>query len=68
MLLTNTITFYDEIGVYVVVGRAVNVIYLEFCKAFDTAKSTLERWTRQGDCGKLAGCSGSKDSAQWFKV
>ena len=62
------ITFYDEIGVYVDADRAVNVIYLEFCKTFDTVKSTLERWTRQEDYGKLSGWSGSMGSAQWFKV
>lgn len=66
--MTNLITFYDEISVYVDAGRAVHVIYLEFRKAFDTVKNKLERQTRQEDYGKLAGWSGSKDGAQWFKV
>lgn len=66
--LTNLITFDDEISVYVDAGRGVDGIYLEFCKAFDTVRSTLERWTRQEDYGKLVGWSGSKDRAQWFKV
>lgn len=68
MFLTNLITFYAEISVYVDAGRAVDVIYLEFHKAFDAVKSTLEIWTRREDCGKLAGWSGSKDSAQRVKV
>ncbi|GAB0181930.1 mitochondrial enolase superfamily member 1 [Grus japonensis] len=34
--LTNSITFYDEITGLVDEGRAVDIVYLDFNKAFDT--------------------------------
>ncbi|CAM4637192.1 unnamed protein product [Lepidochelys olivacea] len=53
--LTNLIAFYDEITGSVDMGKAVDVIYLDFSKAFDTASNSfpasklkkygLDEWT-----------------------
>jgi len=53
--LTNLIAFYDDMTIWVDEGRAVDVVYLDFSKAFDTVshnnllgklrKRGLDEWT-----------------------
>jgi len=53
--LTNLISFYDQVSCLVDEGKAVDVIYLDFSKAFDTLPHSilLEKLAAHG----LDGCT-----------
>ncbi|RMC06634.1 hypothetical protein DUI87_16072 [Hirundo rustica rustica] len=58
--LTNLISFYDQVTRLVDVGKAVDVVYLDFSKAFDTVShSTL--------LDKLAACGLDRSTLCWVR-
>ena len=72
--LTNPVSFYDKVTCLVNEGKAVNVIYLDFSKAFDTVPHNflMEKLAAHG----LDGCTlcwvkhwlewlGPKSRGQW---
>ena len=50
VLLTNVISFYDRVICLVDEGKTVDVVYMDFCKAFDTISHSilLEKMSARG--------------------
>ncbi|RMC05602.1 hypothetical protein DUI87_17687 [Hirundo rustica rustica] len=58
--LTNLITFYDQVTHLVNAGKAVDVVYLDFSKAFDTVSHSIL-------LNKLAACGLDKSTLCWVR-
>jgi len=58
--LTNLIAFYDGMTYWIDEGRAVDVVYLDFSKAFNTVSHNILR-------GKLSKCGLDKWSVKWIE-
>jgi len=58
--LTNQIAFYDNMTGWVDEGRAVDVVYLNFSKAFDTVSHNIL-------LGKLRNCGLDEWSVRWIE-
>jgi len=58
--LTNLIAFYDGMTGWVDEGRAVDVVYLDFSKAFDTVSHDIL-------LGKIRKCGLDEWSLKWFE-
>ena len=58
--MTNLISFYDWVTSLVDEGRAVDVVYLDFSKAFDTVSHRLL-------LGKLAACGLDRYTLLWIR-
>ena len=58
--LTNLIAFYDGMNGWVDEGRAVDVVYLDFSKAFDTVSHNIL-------LGKLRKCGLDEWSVSWIE-
>ena len=59
-IYTNLIAFYDDMTGWVGEGRAVDVIYLDFSKAFDTVSHDIL-------LGKLRKCGLDECSVRWIE-
>ncbi len=58
--LTNLISFYDQVTHLLDEGKAVDVVYLDFSKAFDTVSHSIL-------LGKLAACGLGRYTLLWIK-
>jgi len=58
--LTNLIAFYEDMTVCVDEGRAVDVVYLDFSKAFDTVSHNIL-------LGKFRKCGLDEGSVRWIE-
>ena len=58
--LTNLIAFYDDMTGWVEQGRAMDVVYLDFSKAFDTVSDDIL-------LGKLRKCGLDEWSVKWIE-
>jgi len=58
--LTNLVAFYDGMTIWVDEGRAVDVVYLDFSKAFDTVSHNIL-------LGKLRKCGLDEGSVRWIE-
>ncbi|RMB93621.1 hypothetical protein DUI87_29847 [Hirundo rustica rustica] len=58
--LTNLISFYDQMTHLVDAGRAVDVVYLDFSKAFDTVSHSIL-------LDKLAACGFDRSTLCWVR-
>jgi len=58
--LTNLIAFYDNVTGWVDEGRAVDVVYLDFSKAFNTVSHNIL-------LGKLRKCGLDEWSVRWIE-
>jgi len=58
--LTNLIPFYDAVPSWIDEGRAVDVVYLDFSKAFNTVSHDIL-------LGKLRNCGLDEWSVRWIE-
>ncbi|RMC22179.1 hypothetical protein DUI87_03052 [Hirundo rustica rustica] len=58
--LTNLVSFYDQVTRLVDAGKAVDVVYLDFSKAFDTVSHSIL-------LNKLAACGLDKSTLRWVR-
>jgi len=56
--LTNLIAFYNDVSGWVDEGRSVDIVYLDFSKAFDTVSQNILK-------GKLRKCGLDERSVRW---
>ena len=58
--MTNLIAFYDDMTSWVDEGRAVDVVYLDFSKAFDTVSHNIF-------IGKVRKCGLDERTVRWIE-